>query len=182
MPFALTVDQIDSRHDTDRVDRAVHELQGLLTDPVSVVDAILMLMRNEHWHIGLGIGPVEEPLPAETRSARGAAFLSARAAVERAKADPSHVAVVASADPEHFAADAEAGFRLLAAVRSRRTDQGWQAIDQMNRSRSQQEAAAALGVSRQAISQRLQAAQWSAEAIAVPLLTRLLQRADAAAT
>ena len=110
MSFVLTVDQIDSRRQGDLVDSIIHDLaaievllpftrtvgdefQGLLADPLSVVTAILMLMRGEQWHIGLGIGPVERPLPADPRSARGDAFIAARSAVDRAKTDQSHLAV-----------------------------------------------------------------------------------------
>ena len=83
MPFVLTADQIDSRRHGDLVDATLtqlasvrtrrpflrtvgDELQGLLGEPASVVDAILILMRAEQWHIGLGLGPVTEPVPAET--------------------------------------------------------------------------------------------------------------------
>src|SRR3712207_2242701 len=102
MMFALTADQIESQARADLVDGVLDELspvtttlpftrtvgdefQGLLDDPVSVVDAILILMRTEQWHIGLGIGPVERPLPADPRRARGPALVCARAAVNAAK-------------------------------------------------------------------------------------------------
>jgi hypothetical protein len=199
MPFVITADQLGSRRTTDLVASTVSalagvptrlpftrtvgdELQGLLTEPVSVVDAILILMRNERWHIGLGIGPVEEPLPAAAPAARGAAFVCARAAVERAKTDPSHLAVVPAADPQQFAADAEAVLRLLAAVHRHRTEAGWEAVDEVRRGRNQLQAAAALDVSRQAVGQRLKAAEWAAESSAIPTLTRLLERAETSAT
>ena len=41
---------------------------------------------------------------------------------------------------------------------------------------------AALGISRQAVGQRLQAAQWSVEEAAIPTLGRLLARADRVAS
>jgi len=199
MPFVLTADQIGSRDQGDRVDEALaaldglparlpftrtvgDELQGLLVDPVSVVDAILILMRNEQWHIGLGIGPVEEPLPDAAPAARGPAFLRARAAVERAKTDASHLAVDAAADPEQFAADVEAALRLLAAVHRHRSEPGWEAIDQVSRGRTQQQAATALDITRQAVGQRLRAEDWKVETEAIPMIVRLLQRAEASAT
>ncbi len=91
MPFVLTIDQRGSSTTTDLVDHmlarltrihtrlpfertAGDEFQGLLEDPVSVVDAILDLVRDGNWHIGLGAGPVAEPLPSSTRAARGSAF------------------------------------------------------------------------------------------------------------
>ncbi len=73
MPYVLTVDQIGSRRHGDLVDLAVDslaelpaevgftrtvgdEFQGVLSDPVSVVTAIVVLMRDEQWHVGIGVG------------------------------------------------------------------------------------------------------------------------------
>ncbi len=199
MSFVLTVDQIDSRHHGDLVDTAVgrlaelptilpfvrtvgDELQGVLDQVPSVVTAILDLMRSEQWHVGLGIGDVERPLPQDSRSARGSAFLAARTAVDRAKSDPSHLSVVAAEPVDHADTDAEAFLRLLTAVRARRSEPGWAATDLMAAGATQAEAAAQLGVSRQAVGQRLRAAQWALERAAVPALTRLLERADATRT
>ncbi|MCW2810317.1 MAG: hypothetical protein JWP61_775 [Friedmanniella sp.] len=198
MPFALTVDQIDSRHHGDLVEPTLarltqvpavlgfvrtvgDEFQGVLDQVSSVVTVILDLMRSGQWHIGLGIGELEHPLPADSRSARGGAFLAARAAVERAKTDPSHLSVVAARPVDHADEDAEAFLRLVGAVRARRSEPGWAATDLMATGATQAEAAARLGISRQAVGQRLHAAQWGLEQAAVPGLGRLLTRADLAA-
>jgi len=196
--FVLTVDQLRSRERRDLVEPALtalgavptrlrftrtvgDEFQGALQDPLSVVDAILTLMRGSQWHIGLGIGTVEEPLPDDPRSARGPAFLAARSAVERAKREPTHVCVVAPEPADVEAEDAEVVLQLLAALRSRRSEQGWEAADLMSATGSRTEVAARLGVSRQAVGQRLQAASWTVEQRARPTLVRLLDRADASA-
>jgi hypothetical protein len=213
VPYVLTVDQVASRGREDLVEHMLSELasattllpfvrtvgdefQGLLDDPLSVVDVILGLMRTGHpvagpadqqdrpghdgrWHIGLGIGPVETPLPADSRSARGAAFLAARTAVERAKAS-AEPACVEAAGPAHTEAeDAEVVIRLLAAVRDRRTAQGWEARDLAAQGLTQAEVAGLLGVSRQAVSQRLAAAGWALERDTRPVLARLLARTEA---
>jgi hypothetical protein len=197
--FVLTVDQLHSRERRDLVETALtalgavptrlrftrtvgDEFQGALEDPLSVVDAILTLMRGGQWHIGLGVGTVEEPLPDDPRSARGPAFLAARSAVERAKREPTHVCVVAPEPADVEAEDAEVVLQLLAALRSRRSDQGWEAADLMSATGSRTEVAARLGVSRQAVGQRLQAASWTVEQRARPTLVRLLDRADASAS
>jgi hypothetical protein len=197
--FVLTVDQIRSRQRQDLVEPALDalravptrlpftrtvgdEFQGVLEDAVSVVDAILTLMREGGWHIGVGIGTVEEPLPDDPRSARGPAFLAARSAVDRAKREPTHVCVGAADPAAVEGEDAEVVLQLLAALRSRRTDQGWEAADLMSATGSRTEVAARLGVTRQAVGQRLQAASWTTEQRALPALARLLDRADAAAT
>ena len=195
MPFVLTVDQIESRATGDAVDVALgllsgiattlpfvrtvgDEFQGLLGEPASVVDAILLLMRREQWHIGLGIGAVELPLPDDSRAARGQAFLCARTAVEAAKTEASHLAVVAAHESDHEAYDVQAVWRLTAALRRRRSESGWQAVDQMLAGHTQSEAARELGISRQAVGQRLQAAHWDHETAIRPTLVRMLARAD----
>ena len=67
-------------------------------------------------------------------------------------------------------------------MRERRTEPGWQAVDLIAEGLTQAEIASRLQVSRQAVGQRLQAAQWSLEREARPLLARLLARAEDAAT
>ena len=199
MPFVLTIDQIDSRRHGDRIDAIVAELapvrtrrpftrtvgdefQGLLDRPASVVDAILILMRGEGWHIGLGLGAVIEPVPSDIRTARGPAFVCARRAVEEAKTESSHLKLVAAREIDQETVDAETVFRLLAAVRSRRTPPGWEAVDLVREGRTHAEVSAALGISRQAVGQRLAAAQWAVEEAAIPTLARLLDRADRVAS
>ena len=194
----LTADQIESRDRADLVDNALHrlssvatvlpftrtvgdEFQGLMDDPVSVVDAMVILMRGEQWHLGLGIGQVEQPLPNDTRRARGPAFVCARAAVNAAKSEPSHLCVAAR-ESDHEAYDVEAVWRLVAAVFRRRSEQGWEAVDLVRAGSTQGEVAERLGISRQAVGQRLQAAHWSVEEAVRPTLIRLLTRADRAAS
>ena len=194
----LTADQVDSRTGGDRVDAALailrplptllpftrtvgDELQGLLTDPLSVAHAILALMRAGDWHIGIGVGPVEGSLPADSRAARGPVFVAARAAVEDAKREPSRLRVVAVPPAEQAGHDAEVVLHLLAAVLDRRTAEGWAAVDLVRAGRTQAQAAVQLGVSRQAVGQRLQAAHWTLEREALPVVARLLERSESIA-
>jgi hypothetical protein len=142
----LTVDQIASRRRRDLVaptmatladrlpgvpaTRTVgDEFQLLFTaDPLSVVTAILLLMRENDWHVGVGIGPVQVPTPADLREARGPAFVAARQAVDAAKERPDHLRVVATSPAEPEAEEAEVVLRLLLALRARRTPAGWAAV------------------------------------------------------
>ncbi|MGF7120787.1 hypothetical protein AB4Z09_07280 [Rhodococcus sp. TAF43] len=191
--FVLTVDQRGSRRDIDRVGplladlgnrrllrpferTAGDEVQAVDDDAAAVVDLVLDLVRRGHWSIGIGIGIVEEPLPTQTRAGRGPAFEAARVAVERAKKAPGGVAVEA-ADPD-AAADADAALTLVALLVSRRSPQGHAAVSLMERGLTQAEAAAALGISKQAVSQRLTAAGWQAEVAGRRLTERLLRKAD----
>lgn len=195
MPFVLTVDQIDSQRQDDQVPEAItslrgvqttlgftrtagDEFQGMLDEPLSVVAAILILMRTSAWHIGLGIGPVDGPLPEDTRSGRGLAYVAARAAVDRAKRENSHVSVVAAPPAEVEGHDAEVVLRLIAALWDKRSEPGWDAVDLARAGLTMNEAAHRLQITRQAVGQRLQAAQWVGERAAVPVVGRLLERAD----
>lgn len=159
------------------------EFQLLLTtDPLSVVTTILVLMRDGDWHVGVGIGPVEEPTPTDLREARGPAFVAAREAVDEAKERAGHLRVVAAAPAEVEGQDAEVVLDLLLTLRGRRSDAGWVAADLADDGLTQTEIGQQLGVSRQAVQQRLTTAQWSLDVAARPVAARLLERADRAAS
>jgi hypothetical protein len=198
MPFVLTVDQIQSRAQQDLVEATLaglgkvdtllpftrtvgDEFQGLVANPASVVDVTLSLMRTVAWHIGIGIGAVQQPLPSDARQARGPAFLAARSAVEAAKKQSTHLSVRSVPDRVE-AHDAEIPFRLLIALQLRRSPQGWEAAELMDHGLTQAAAASTLAITRQALSQRLQAAHWSLDREARLVLARLLARAERAAT
>jgi SatD family (SatD) len=198
VPFVLTVDQIQSRAQQDLVEvtlaglgqvdtmlpftRTVgDEFQGLLVNAASVVDVTLSLMRTLAWHIGIGIGAVQQPLPSDARQARGPAFLAARGAVEAAKKELTHLSVRSEPDRVEVR-DVEATFRLLIALQQRRSPQGWEAAELMDQGLTQAAAASTLAITRQALSQRLQAAHWSLDREARPVLARLLTRAERATT
>ena len=163
------------------------EVQALLSaddaGSALAVDITLTLLRDGEWWVGIGAGPVDEPLPDVSRAASGPAFVRARAAVERAKSRRSAapVAVVGPDDGPgaRSAADAEAVLRLLGALAARRSDAGWEAIDSLTArgdgSAPQRAAAQALGVSEQAVSQRLRTALWAEEEAVRPLVGRLLK-------
>lgn len=191
--FVLTVDQRGSRRDVDRVagllaelrdprllrpfDRtAGDEVQAVTDDPGAVVDLVLDLLRREKWSIGVGIGPVETPLPEQTRAGRGLAFEYARLAVERAKNSIGQLAVDGRDAPT--AADADAALTLIATIVLRRSAQGHEAVALARTGLTQAQIADELGISKQAVSQRLAAAGWQAELAGRTLAHRLLERAD----
>ena len=189
----LTVDQRASRRTQDRVVDALRllnptvpavlafertagdEFQGVLAEPGEVVDVVLRLVRLGGWSIGVGAGPVQTPLPSSTRAGAGPAFLSARRAVDAAKQRPTRLAVRGAVPPE--AADAQAVLSALAVVVERRSEQAWEAIALVESGRTQAEAAGELGISRQAVGQRLAAGLWDLERDLRPTATRLLARA-----
>ncbi len=191
--FVLTVDQRGSRRGSDRVTGALDllsgvpvvlgfertagdEFQGVLDRPAAVVDAVVRLVRAGGWSVGIGAGPVQSPLPDSTRAAAGPAFVAARRAVDTAKHRQVRLAVQGADD--EAAADAQATASVLAVLLQRRSRQAWEAIDLVAAGATQAEAAARLGISRQAVGQRLAAAAWEAEQDLHPVLARLLTRAE----
>ena len=60
------------------------EMQGVLRAE-SLGDVVREVLKDGQWWIGVGIGPVEDPLPSDTREARGPAFWNAREAIGKAK-------------------------------------------------------------------------------------------------
>jgi hypothetical protein len=108
--FVMTIDQQGSRTSADAVPGVLaalepvaavvgfartigDEVQGVLADPVAVAEAVRRVAVDSDWHIGIGIGEVERPLPETTVEARGEAFYAARQAVEAAKSAPAHLVV-----------------------------------------------------------------------------------------
>jgi hypothetical protein len=195
VPYVLTIDQRASRRGPDRVGAMLErlngavpvvlafertagdEFQGVLADPVIVVDTVLQLVRWGGWSIGVGAGPVETPLPRSTRAATGPAFLSARRAVDAAKQRPARLAVRGAVPAD--AGDAQAVLTALAVVVERRSPQAWEAIELIGANRTQAQAALDLGISRQAVGQRLAAGLWDLERDLRPTAARLLARAAA---
>jgi len=199
MLAVMTIDQRGSRHDVDRVEDLLTELarrsrgsdgdglalpfertagdevQGVVTDPRLLLDLTLRCARTGHWAVGIGIGSIRRPIPDSTRKASGSAFEHARDAVNRAKNSPEAVAVQGS--DVTSSSYAEAVLSTLATVLRRRSPAGWQAVDQMSQGRTQTETAEVLGISKQAVSQRLHAAWWWHEQALRPVAVHLLGEA-----
>lgn len=196
--FALTVDQVDSRHDDDRVEAALRRVAGslgndailapertagdefqlLLRDARTTLDVVLDLTRLGEWSVGLGIGDVEEPLPSSTRAARGTAFFAARDAVERAKTVLEHVAVEVAPGRRLGTADVEPLVALAVRARARRSHEGWELADLLRAGHSRVDAAGILGITPQAVAKRYVSAELRTEEAVHAALVRLLTDAD----
>ena len=154
------------------------ELQGVVDDPEVGVDVVGRALRSGAWYLGVGVGTVETPLPDETRAGRGEAFVRAREAVTRAKADVHRLCVVASPD-DRTAWALETVLGLWAAVLERRTPGGWEVHDLLATGLSYAEVGERLGITQSAVSQRARAAgivdERRARALASELWGRLLQ-------
>src|SRR3954471_4182415 len=92
----LTVDQRNSRRSADAVpalldhltgaSRSVRtlrpfqrtagdEVQAVLDDAEATVEVVALILRTGGWPVGLGVGPVDEPLPDDARAGRGPAYV-----------------------------------------------------------------------------------------------------------
>lgn len=171
--FVLTIDQRDSRTSDDAVPGVLEaldaigtvvpfartigdEVQGVLDDPAAVAEAVRRIAVASGWHIGIGIGDVEQPLPTATTEARGQAFYAARQAVESAKSAPAHL-VVRAGDEDGQQSLAEAALRLLVNTLGelRTQSRGYVNHRLDHPDATQAEIAALFGVSQQAVSRVL---------------------------
>ena len=171
----LTIDQQDSRSSDDAVPRILDvlspidtvvpfartigdEVQGVLDDPDAVAEAVRRIGIDSGWHIGIGIGEVERPLPETTIEGRGAAFYAARQAVEAAKSAPANLVVSADPDGDHRGL-AEAALRLLISTLAelRSHSRGYVGFRLDHPDATQAEIAAEFDVSQQAVSRVLSA-------------------------
>jgi hypothetical protein len=197
--LVVTIDQIGSSTSADRVpaflaelDVLTHdhrqlafertvgdEVQGVLAEPATLRAVVSHALRDGHWSIGIGIGDVDEPLPHSTREATGPAFSLARKAVDRAKGKRMVARVAVEAGNPERARDLEAAWHLVATIAAARSAKMWEAIDTVSMMNSNASAAARLGISAQALSERLQRAGWAAELNAYPLIDELTKQADA---
>lgn len=197
--FAITADQVDSRHRRDiaaetmrslettlgnglvlPVDRTGgDEIQLLVATSDAALTAILALTRHGQWSVGCGIGGVSLPLPANAREAGGDAFVCARDAVNDAKKRDTRFALRSRAMTE--AADAEAFVDLLLQLRARRSAEGWEMCDLLSAGNSQVEAARLLGITPQAASKRARTAALRVDFAARSPLERRLAAVDVSA-
>ena len=199
--FAVVADQRRSRRAPDAVPAALaalaglpaqglllgfertagDEIQGLLASPQLLVRVVSLLAREGQWRIGVGVGPVDTPLPGSTRAARGEVYVAARAAVEAARTQPPGVAVRQAAgpmdDPASPAWQAETALLLWVHLLARRSAAGWEICDLLDRGLANRAAAAALGISPSAASQRAARAAYAEGRRGAELVARLLARA-----
>jgi hypothetical protein len=196
--IVLTVDQIDSRHDVDRVDTAVRDLteqhahdlsaapertagdefQLATRDAAAALAITFRLVRTGDWSVGLGVGDLDTPLGPSVRALSGSAFVRAREAVTAAKKRSARFALVADVAGT---AQLDPLVRLVLFLRERRTDEGWELADLLEAEPelTLTDAGARLGISAQAASQRAQTAGIRLDREAREAITTLLADLDA---
>lgn len=190
--YVLTVDQRGSRRGSDKVpgiltrtvpsgmirafDRtAGDEVQAVFDDPAHLAALAADLAASGDWSVGIGIGAVDTPLPAQTRAGAGPAFVNARTAVEDAKRNRWHLSV---AGDSPRCAHAQTAGRLLVDVLADRSAAGREAVALVADGTTQADAAERLGISPQAMSLRLRHARWDIEPPTIQLFAELLADAE----
>ena len=132
------------------------EFQGVLDDPAALPRAVELLLREDAWNIGIGIGAVEQPLPDHARAGRGAAYLHARERRDRRQEQPLAPARRRRRPARPRAGDHAVAVGGGAGPAYRRA--GWEVADLVDEGLSYEEAGQRLGISQSAVSQRAQAA------------------------
>ncbi|WP_199712604.1 hypothetical protein [Galactobacter caseinivorans] len=190
--IVITIDQRDSRRREDEVPALItslagvptvrpfqrtagDEVQAVLDDAGAAIGVALSLGAGGRWSVGLGVGRVHLPLPAETRAGSGEAFEAARVAVERAKTLSGRIGVVVPSDPAE-AARLQAELSLLSLTLARRTPQQAEAAALRSAGSTQAQIAERLGISQQAVSSRLAAGQVEEAAALVESVVPALER------
>lgn len=148
----------------------VEDIRAVIDDAPTLADVVMALLADGEWAIGIGITAGDELAEDSMREvATSALKKNSRAGQVHARAAKEH--------QEAEANDIAAAFGLLGYVLSKRTLEGREATALVRSGYNQNEAAAELGISKQAMSQRLHAAGWGAESAGWQLAVNLLKRA-----
>ena len=205
--FVVSANQVDNHRAFDRVPAAlsvlagprsgVHRpferttgdaIQGVCAEPSDVVDVVTALVRHGDWRIGVGIGPLDGPLPDSARSARGPAVVAAKDALAAAGPVPGLLALrcrvaAGTSRAEREARQrqtryAESALLLYARLLRGRTVEGWQVTDLLSQGMTQKDAAARLLITPSAVSQRVRRAGWQEQQRGRELIAHHLGGAD----
>ncbi|MEJ5927249.1 MarR family transcriptional regulator [Corynebacterium sp. H128] len=155
----------------------VEDIIAIVNTPEAVADTSMALLSAGEWAVGIGIVPdsMKQAADVAKRMATSALGSRARSGVVKAKLQAPRGA---KEEATAWANDISACFLLLATVLAKRSTEGREATSLMRRGYNQNEAAAELGITKQAMSQRLQAAGWQAETAGWQLAVNLLARAQ----
>ena len=147
----------------------VEDIRSKVADAEAALNLIMALLSDGNWAIGLGIADGSDNSAPSDASATATAAVGTRAGQVRVIVDRQNATTEA--------ADIAATFALMSHVLHKRTYEGREATSLVRRGMNQNEAATTLGISKQAMSQRLQAAGWPAEQAGWQLALNLITRA-----
>ncbi len=174
MPIAITMDQRLSRQRDDLVQKTMlryndvfangllrpfertsgDEMQALISEPRTAIEIWVDAVQSGDWWIGVGIGPLNEPIAKSVREVGGVALQNARLAVEGAKSRSTPHRFQITGNDERVE-DLAVVLTLVAWVVERQTPAALVAEELYTNGRTQQEAAAVLKISQQAFGERI---------------------------
>lgn len=155
----------------------IEEIESIPATAEAVLTLVMALLAAGDWAIGIGIAKDSDPKAGADDSAEKALSAAHSVLAKGGKAGHVKTRICSSDKKAHaMAEDISAAFALLHHVISRRSPEGREATHLMRAGWTQVEAAAELGVSKQAINQRLAAAGWNAELAGWNLAAHLLER------
>ncbi|MDO5077435.1 MarR family transcriptional regulator [Corynebacterium sp.] len=146
----------------------VEDICAVIASAQAATDTTMALLAAGDWAVGIGISARAE----RAKDIAGAALgKHARSGTVKVRIDARGGEAAARAT------DVAAVFTLLGHVLAKRSPEGREATALMRSGLNQNEAARELGISKQAMSQRLQAAGWQAETAGWELAVHMLERA-----
>lgn len=152
------------------------ETQALMNDAAVAIELVLRANRDRRWWVGMGVGEVSYPLGQSARASIGPAFYRAREAVNAAKRRRSGIAV--RGGNKRRGEHVETVLDILVALTQHRSPKAWEAVNLRRQGATIGDAAAALGVSQQAIAERLRRANAEEENRGIKLVIDLLQELE----
>ncbi|WP_151640623.1 MarR family transcriptional regulator [Corynebacterium sp. 11A] len=153
----------------------VEDICAAIDSARATTDTAMALLSAGEWAVSIGVTPLSNDTGRVQAIATAAMPQRVRAGTVKAQISAPGV------DTADITEDIIAVFALLNHVFSKRTHEGREATALVRQGLNQNEAAEELGISKQAMSQRLQAAGWLAESAGWQLAVHLLQRADSLA-
>lgn len=155
-------------------------LLGVPADADAAVDAILRTARLNFCNIGLGVGSLYEPVPAEADLVDGRALRRAQGALDAAEHRGERVPICVSTANTELDGELEGLLRLIGQSIRTRTDSEWAVVDLLTPGvRGQQKAVAQiLGITPQAVSAAIVRSGYNDELGARSGIARLLDLAD----
>ncbi|GAB3591489.1 hypothetical protein CFAEC_07365 [Corynebacterium faecale] len=156
----------------------VEDIRAYITSPETTCDVVMALLAAGDWAIGIGVVPsADKPNPEDEAQVELAKKTATDALRPTARSGAVKVRIVGARRDDSRAFNISASFALMSQVLSKRSIEGREATSLMRSGMNQNEAAGELGISKQAMSQRLQAAGWQAEQAGWQLSVNLIDHA-----
>lgn len=149
----------------------IEDIRTTVTTAEQAFQLAAAVLTTGEWSVGIGISSSQADKEPALNLATAAIKHVTKPGVVKCKLGKRSPAAATAAQAVSNA------FLMLAYLLARRTDEGREATSLMRKGMTQKEAAAQLGISKQAMSQRLAAAAWTTEVAALELILPLLEQA-----